>query len=90
MEHIGDLTTPAERIRLRWAATLAALLAQRELTVKQFRHELAAFGCDVTRQAIEQWLKGVTAPRPHHQAAIAAVFRLPVAAIFTIDSAVAS
>lgn len=83
--HIGDQTSPAERLRLAWAATLSALLTQRQMSVKEFKAELATFGCDVTRQAIEQWLVGKTAPRPHHQAAIAKVFRLPAVAIFNVE-----
>lgn len=81
-----DGNTPADRLRLRWAATLAAYLTARGMNQKQFRLALADHGCKVSRQAIDQWLSGQTAPRPAHQAAIAAVFQAPVHVLFPIEA----
>lgn len=79
---IGDKTPPAQRLRLRWAENLDDELRVLGFSRQQFRQALAEVGCDVTRQAIDQWLAGKTAPRAHHQHAIGLVCRKPPHQIF--------
>lgn len=79
---LGDRTAPAQRLRLRWAEALRAELDVLGMSRKEFRLALAQVGCEVSRQAVDYWLDGTTAPRAHHQAAIGAVFRKPAHQIF--------
>lgn len=67
---IGDKTDPEERIRLEWGQSLTERMKSLNVTSKVLRHRLAELGVVVTRQAIESWMAGKTAPRPYHQAAI--------------------
>lgn len=90
--HIGDATSPADRLRIRWGQTLAELMERQygDRAIKPFRRDLNTVAVQmgfspVTRQAIDQWLSGRTAPRPQYQAAIARVFRMPAHLIFSVE-----
>lgn len=86
LQPIGDATTPAQRLRLKWAYLLAAHMdANDKMRRAELQHRLAELGVSVSQQAIAQWLSGKTAPRPHHQAALARIFRVPVYALFPIE-----
>lgn len=78
---------PAERLRREWADSLAEHLRLRKMSRKEFRNQLEATGCEVSIQAVGQWLRGETSPRPHHQAAIAAVLGVPARRLFPIEAA---
>lgn len=68
---------PDERIRREWGELLAAHMETLGVSRKELQQRLAAVGVDVTHQAISQWLRGESSPRPHVQAAIAHVLRVP-------------
>lgn len=83
---IGDATDPDERIRLEWATLLRDHLDAHELKPKTLAHRLEQeHGIVVTRQAVESWLAGKTAPRPATQAAIAAILRVPPRSLFPLN-----
>lgn len=80
-------TDPEERLRLVWAQSLREHMEFRRLTVKQLRLRLAEeHDVDVTRQAIESWLAGKTAPRPYYQQAIGAVLDMPARTVFPLEN----
>lgn len=87
VSHIGEQTSPRQRLRLEWAAKLRSQLDFLGWTQKRFRYELAEAGCNVSRQAVEQWLSGDTSPMPHHQAAIARVLRTAPHLLFPVEAA---
>jgi hypothetical protein len=80
-------TSPAERYRQQCAESLREHMDAVDMTRKQLQSKLAEQNTPVTRQAIESWLKGHTAPRPHHQAAIARILGVPAHRIFPIEVA---
>lgn len=83
---IGGATDPDERIRLEWADSLREHLDHHGLKPKGLVHRLdAEHGITVTRQAVESWLAGKTAPRPATQAAIAAILRVPPRSLFPLN-----
>lgn len=78
----------ARRLRLRWGQSLAAYMDANSLNRKQLIQRLAdEHGIKVSRQAVDQWLKGDTAPRPHVQAALGAIFKAPPHSIFPLEAA---
>lgn len=68
---------PDERLRRLWAESLAEHLACRGVSRKGLQLALAEVGIDVSVRAVGQWLTGESSPRPHVQAAIAHVLRVP-------------
>jgi transcriptional regulator with XRE-family HTH domain len=60
---------------------------RRSLSRRALRDRLAAYGVDVTVQAIGCWLRAETSPRPEHQAALAAALGVPAHTLFPIDPA---
>lgn len=84
---VGTDPDATRRLRGEWAESLAEHMKTNGLSRKAVRHRLAEFGVDVSEQAIGYWLRGDTAPRPEHQAALAAVFRVPVRRLFPIEAA---
>lgn len=84
---IGDKTTPKERRRLMWARRLSEQLAFVQWTPKRFVHELNEAGCVVSRQAIDQWLRGETSPSPENQAYIAKVLGTAPHLLFPVEAA---
>lgn len=90
---IQPLGTPSERLRGEWAESLREHMDARlpaPMTRKELVAALDLVGCKVTVQAVGQWLRGETSPRPHHQAALSAVFQVPVRRLFPIEAAKAS
>lgn len=77
-----------EKIRIEWADQLAEHMRIHDgMSRKRLRQLLADFGANVSEQAIGCWLRAETAPRPEHQAALAAIFRVPVRSLFPIEPA---
>lgn len=76
---------PERRLRNKWARNLADHLDAQGITVKGLKHALDERGVKVSRQAIEAWLDGLYAPKPTHQAHIAAVLRVPAHLLFPIE-----
>lgn len=83
----GSPTDPAKKLRREWAESLAEHLETKKISRKDLVARLAVVGCDVSQQAVGQWLRGETSPRPHHQAALAAVLDVPVRRLFPIEAA---
>lgn len=84
---IGGATDPDERIRIEWGQNLADVMATQGVTIKSLRHKLAEeFDVEVSRQAVEAWLAGTYAPRPHMQGLIGAVLHTPARTIFPINN----
>lgn len=77
---------PEQRLRFDWSESLAEHMKAQEVTVKQLVAKLAELDIEVTRQAVELWLKGQTSPRPHHQAALGTVFNVPARRLFPIEN----
>jgi hypothetical protein len=52
---------------------------------RALRDRLAEQGIELSVQAIGCWVRGETAPRPDHQAALAVVLGVPPHVLFPID-----
>lgn len=78
---------PARKLRREWGDSLAEHLDTLKMSRKSFQHALEEAGLKVSHQAISQWIAGETSPRPHYQAVIASVLRVPVRRLFPIDTA---
>lgn len=80
---IGGATTPEQRSRLAGAQNLAELMQSRGYSRKQLIKKLAEdYDVEVGAPQLSYWLKGTYSPNPRNQAAIAAVFGVPVHMIF--------
>lgn len=91
MQSIATIGTPeayAERLRAEWAASLKEHMKLKRLGRKELRKRLEEIGWPVSRQTIDMWLGGKTAPAPHHQAVLAAVLETPVRYLFPIEALV--
>lgn len=77
---------PEIRLRLEWARSLRDHMAFRDVTVKELRRRLSLLKVDVSRQGIESWLAGKTAPRPHVQRAIGTALDMPARSIFPLEN----
>lgn len=89
---IGEEPDPSQRLRDEWAASLAEHMEAQDISRKELRRRLAELDPPVvvSRQAIDQWLAGITAPRPHHQAGCAAVLKVPAHRLFSLAPAKAA
>lgn len=85
----GDLTTPEERLRRKWAGNLVTQFDRiyPDGNRKQFQADLKAVGCEVSMQTISVWLRGEASPRPIHQVAIGAVLRVSAGLLFPVEAA---
>lgn len=80
-------TDPEERLRLTWAQSLREFMTFRGVNPKQLRQRLKEdHGIEVTRQAVESWLAGKTAPRPYYQQAIGSVLDMPARTVFPLEN----
>ena len=91
---IGDQTPPAQRRRYVWASKVLDQLRfigwvtdDGKPDQRRFHAELRNAGCGVTRQAVDQWLSGETAPSPENQAYIAKVLRTAPHLLFPVEAA---
>lgn len=82
-----DPTSPGAKLRAEWAKSLADHLRLKGITRKELVALLAERGVDVTVQAVGQWLRAETSPRPHVQGVIAAILKAPVRSVFPIEAA---
>ena len=85
-KRIGDKTSAAARRRLAWGDRLKDQLSFLDWTTKRFIHELEQAGCTVSRQAVDFWLAGKTAPSPENQLVIAKVLRTSPSLLFPLDA----
>lgn len=87
MVQLGSESDPAKRLRSEWSDSLREHLRIAQVSRKELVRRLTEHGCSVSYQAVGQWLRGETSPRPHHQAALAAILRVPVRRLFPIEPA---
>ncbi len=80
---------PAKRLRAEWGQSLEEHLDARNMRRKELVERLKDLGCEVSVQAVGQWVRGETSPRPHMQAAIATVLGVPVRRLFPVERLVA-
>lgn len=78
---------PDVRIRLRWAENLQEAMRHRGVDKYELGRRLQEHGVKVTRQAIETWMSGAAAPRPHIQQAIGTALDIPARTIFLLENA---
>jgi hypothetical protein len=78
---------PDMRIRFRWSENLREAMASRDVDKYELVRRLAKHGIRVSRQAVESWIAGDTAPRPHIQAAIGTELNMPARLIFVLENA---
>lgn len=83
---VGGPSDPSQRLRMEWASSLDEHMTLRSISRKELVACLERVGCKVSVQAVGQWLRGETSPRPHHQAALAACLEVPVRRLFPIDA----
>jgi hypothetical protein len=82
-----DPSSPNDKIRADWAASLAGFLDVKGMTRKELVAALAERDVEVSVQAVGQWLRAETSPRPHVQGVIAAILQAPVRSVFPIEAA---
>jgi len=92
--YIGEQTPAAQRRRIVWAQKLEEQLRfvgwvknNGKVDIKRFHLALQASGGKATRQAVDQWLAGLTAPTPENQAVVAKVLRTAPHLLFPVDAA---
>jgi transcriptional regulator with XRE-family HTH domain len=71
-----------QALRRSWGTSIREHRKLREWTIDHLRDEM---GGAVTSQAIGQWERGETAPRPHHQLLLAQAFKVPHRSLFVIN-----
>ena len=76
----------AERLRASWGQTIAEQRIARGWTQAKLAETMSP---RVTQQAVGQWERGETAPRWHHQVAIAKALGVPHRLLFAITEDVA-
>lgn len=82
-----DERSPSAKLRAAWAASLDEHLRLKGISRKALVASLAERDVHVTVQAVGQWLRGETSPRPHVQGVIAAILQAPVRSVFPIEAA---
>lgn len=81
--------TPQARLRRQWSERLREQMATLDVSQKQLRQVLHDAGCAVSRQTVNMWVNGTTAPAPHHQVAIAKALSTTTRALFPVEDSVA-
>jgi transcriptional regulator with XRE-family HTH domain len=76
-----------ERLRREWGRALAGTMKSLGVTRKELALRLTARNAPVSVQAVGQWIRGETSPRPHMQAVIGEVLGVPAQLIFSIKAA---
>lgn len=76
----------AQRLRSSWGQAVAEQRKSRGWTQKQLADAMAP---PVSQQAVGQWENGETAPRWHHQVAIARALGIPHRILFAVTEDVA-
>lgn len=73
MIQIGREPDPAKRLKQAWGAAIRQVREMQGLTLDEVAEAMTQAGCRITPQAISAWERGETAPRWHHQFAVAKV-----------------
>ena len=84
---VGQEPDPAKRLRQAWGSALRETRKFNGDTIEDLRAKLEAAGYPLTAQAISSWERGETAPRWHHQAAVAKVYGVPRHRLFSDEAA---
>lgn len=79
---LGHEPDPAKRLRQRWGSKIAQTRALRELSRADVADRVG-----VSEQAVGMWERGETAPRWHHQLAIADALDVPHGVLFPMEGA---
>jgi hypothetical protein len=94
ISHIGEKTRPAQRRRLIWSDKLAAQLrfvgwvtSDGKPDARRLHAAVVAAGGKASRQAVQQWLAGSTAPTPENQAVVARVLHTAPHLLFPVEAA---
>lgn len=80
---IGVESDPAKRLRTTWGGNVSKFRRLRGMSQLALANEIG-----VSQQAVARWESGKSAPRWHHQAAIAKAFDAPHVAIFPMPEGV--
>lgn len=81
------LGTQDVRLRKQWGASLASTMRSLGVSRKELVSRLGTLGAPVSQQAVGQWIRGETSPRPYHQAVIGQALGVPPQVIFAIQAA---
>lgn len=81
---IVKCSDPAKRLRIEWGQNLAEHLVAAQVSRKELQRRLADLGYEVSLQAVSQWIRGDTSPRPQMQAAVAKVLSVPARSLFPL------
>lgn len=82
----GREPDPAKRLRQAWGSALREERERRQWSLDEVARQLGGI---VTAAAIGMWERGETAPRWHHQVAIARLYAIPHHRLFAITDEVA-
>lgn len=86
---IGEDTPPAQNRRIEWAASLQEHMDEHHppMTRKELLAALQARGVNVSRQSVDYWLAGKTAPSDDNRYHLAKVLGVPIHRLFPIEMA---
>ena len=89
---LGHEPNPAKRLRQKQGALLRQIRTEfRRKTVAQVVAAMNALdGITITQQAVSQWERGETTPRPHLKVAICRVLDVHPSSIWNLDGEVAA
>ena len=89
---LGHEPNPAKRLRQKQGKTLRQIRVDfRQLSMVQVVERMSALdGITITQQAISQWERGETTPRPHLKVAICKVLDVHPSSIWNLDAEVAA
>lgn len=73
VRHFGEESDPAKRLKQKWGESLREQRKALGMTQEQVAEHLIAAGYQITSQAVGMWERGETAPKWHHQIAVAKV-----------------
>lgn len=88
---LGYELDPAKRLRQKEGATLRQIRTEfRKLSVAQVVELMnAQQGITITQQAVSQWERGDTSPRPHLKVAVCRALDVHPSSIWNLDAEVA-
>lgn len=79
---VGVETDPSKRLKRRWGSNISSARELRAVS----RSDLAE-AVGVSEAAVGMWERGETAPRWHHQLAIARKLEVPHGVLFAVEAA---
>lgn len=79
---VGIETDPSKRLKTRWGSNIASARELRSMSRAALSEAVG-----VSDAAVGMWERGETAPRWHHQLAIAQALQVPHAVLFAVEAA---